>query len=312
MARCDRTREFLLTVNSLQNRVAPRHNFAGDNHQRLRERHSQFSERASAIARDIHGTAEKLEKLGALAKRKTLFDDRPVEINELTQIIKRDIAGLNGQIASLQQQMRNDASSSTNSKQAFEHSSNVVVSLQSRLATASMAFKDVLEVRTENMRVSRDRRQQLVGAQDDQSQRNQGYNESPLYATDRRPPNSQNHYDNGYNTGGESVAIDMPVQQLDLVERQDEYVEGRATAIESIESTIAELGGIFQQLAHMVAEQRDTVQRIEANVDDMSANISGAQRELLKLYANVTSNRWLMLKIFIVLVVFFLLFVTVM
>jgi syntaxin 5 len=38
-------------------------------------------------------------------------------------------------------------------------------------------------------------------------------------------------------------------------------LEGRATAIESIESTIAELGNIFQQLAHMVAEQRDTVQR---------------------------------------------------
>ncbi|KAI8055222.1 snare protein SED5/Syntaxin 5 [Syncephalis plumigaleata] len=308
MARCDRTREFLLTVNSLQNRVAPRHNFAGDNNQRLRERHSQFSQRASTIARDIHATAAKLEKLGALAKRKTLFDDRPVEINELTQVIKRDIASLNGQIASLQQQMKNDAQSSSGDKQALEHSSNVVVSLQSRLANTSMTFKDVLEVRTENMRVSRDRRQQLVGVQDDSNTMNQGYRESPLYTTDRRPPNSHE----GYGNQSESIAIDMPMQQLDVVERQDEYLEGRATAIESIESTIAELGSIFQQLAHMVAEQRDTVQRIEANVDDMSANISGAQRELLKLYANVTSNRWLMLKIFIVLVVFFLLFVTVM
>lgn len=38
-------------------------------------------------------------------------------------------------------------------------------------------------------------------------------------------------------------------------------MESRSSAIESIEATIAELGGIFQQLAHMVAEQRDTVQR---------------------------------------------------
>lgn len=49
-------------------------------------------------------------------------------------------------------------------------------------------------------------------------------------------------------------------QQLVLAE-QDRYIESRSTAIESIESTIAELGSIFQQLATMVAEQRETVQR---------------------------------------------------
>jgi hypothetical protein len=32
--------------------------------------------------------------------------------------------------------------------------------------------------------------------------------------------------------------------------------------------------------------------------------VSGAQRELLKYYASVTSNRWLMLKIFGVLIIF--------
>lgn len=35
------------------------------------------------------------------------------------------------------------------SKQANEHTSNVVVSLQSKLADTSMNFKDVLEIRTE-------------------------------------------------------------------------------------------------------------------------------------------------------------------
>ena len=33
-------------------------------------------------------------------------------------------------------------------------------------------------------------------------------------------------------------------------------------------------------------------------------NVSGAQRELLKYYASITSNRWLMLKIFGVLIIF--------
>lgn len=85
---------------------------------------------------------------------------------------------------------------------------------------------------------------------------------------------------------------------------QDSYIQSRTTAIESIESTIAELGQIFTQLANMVAEQRETVQRIDADTLDIASNIGGAQRELLKYYASISSNRWLMLKIFGVLIVF--------
>ena len=85
---------------------------------------------------------------------------------------------------------------------------------------------------------------------------------------------------------------------------QDSYIQTRSTAIESIESTIAELGQIFTQLAQMVAEQRETVQRIDADTVDIASNVSGAQRELLKYYASISSNRWLMLKVFGVLIVF--------
>ena len=38
-----------------------------------------------------------------VAKRKSLFDDKPVEIQELTYIIKQDIGSLNKQIAQLQE-----------------------------------------------------------------------------------------------------------------------------------------------------------------------------------------------------------------
>ena len=89
-----------------------------------------------------------------------------------------------------------------------------------------------------------------------------------------------------------------------LTSLQDSYIQQRSTAIESIESTIAELGLIFTQLATMVAEQRETVQRIDADTMDIASNVSGAQRELLKYYASISSNRWLMLKIFGVLIVF--------
>lgn len=53
-------------------------------------------------------------------------------------------------------------------------------------------------------------------------------------------------------------------------QQQDQYLGQRATAIESIESTIQELGQIFTQLATMVAQQGETVQRIDADTSDIS------------------------------------------
>ena len=112
--------------------------------------------------------------LFTVAKRKTLFDDRPVEISvrldcylifqvnlhdwvstpqELTFIIKQDIAHINKQIASLQsyvkQRNAQGSSKSAEGKQIDEHNHNVVMLLQSKLANTSMNFKDVLEVRTQ-------------------------------------------------------------------------------------------------------------------------------------------------------------------
>lgn len=67
---------------------------------------------------------------------------------ELTYIIKQDIAGLNQQIAALQSFTKHNLSSANGAKQVTEHNNNVVMMLQSKLADTSIGFKDVLEIRT--------------------------------------------------------------------------------------------------------------------------------------------------------------------
>lgn len=49
--------------------------------------------------------------------------------------------------------------------------------------------------------------------------------------------------------------------------------------------------------------------RIDANVEDTQLNVEGAHMEILKYFQSVSSNRWLMIKIFLVLVIFFIIFV---
>ena len=79
--------------------------------------------------------------------------------------------------------------------------------------------------------------------------------------------------------------------------------------MQSIESTIVELGGIFQQLALMVKEQEEVVHRIDGNIEDAEMNVEAAHTELLKYFRTVTSNRWLMIKVFALLIFFFVIFV---
>ena len=95
-----------------------------------------------------------------MAKRKTLFDDKSTEISELIYVIKHDIAELNDDIGKLQafvKQRRNNSHIVKGKKgsELNEHSDNVVVLLQSKLANASMGFKEVLEIRTQVRRSRR-------------------------------------------------------------------------------------------------------------------------------------------------------------
>ncbi|KAI9140508.1 t-SNARE [Paraphysoderma sedebokerense] len=277
---------------------------------------SEFAMMAGKIAREIQATTAKLEKLGMLAKRKSLFDDRPVEITELTAVIKQDIQNLNRQIAALQNYVKSQ--NTAKNKQAEEHNGSVLVSLQSSLANTSKSFADVLEVRTANMKAQKDRRDQFSVANIPSPS---PMSNSPLlnYSPKSQAPQQQQPFvppsqSTASPNSNSFVSIDMSTgqmsqQQVMMIDQQNQYIDSRSNAIESIESTIAELGQIFQQLGQLVAQQREQVMRIDANVEDIETNISGAQRELLKYYNNISSNRWLMLKVFAVVIVFYMIFV---
>lgn len=299
---------------------------------------SEFSLRASAIAKEIGETTAMLQRLAVLAKRKTLFDDRPVEITELTYVIKQKVSKINDSIAGLQRFVKSSSKanawgSNKGDSQINEHSKNVVVLLQGQLTEVTSGFADVLETRTKNIQASKSRTEQFISSSTSAAVSRDSpshlISNSPLYGPGRAlspavhsdTASSSSYAANPYAmsetesepvTGQDFLALPQQEQNLALLEEQQStYSSQRSQAVEAIESTIQELGGIFSQLAQMVSEQRDTVQRIDANTEDIALNVSGAQRELLKYYARISSNRWLVIKSFAVIIFFFLLWVIV-
>ncbi|PLN82502.1 t-SNARE [Aspergillus taichungensis] len=285
------------------------------------KRRSEFARRAVEIGRGITGTTAKLQRLAELAKRKTLFDDRPVEISELTYVIKHDLASLNQHIASLQAftQSQHPKASRSKADQEGEHNDNVVVMLQGKLADVGANFKEVLEVRTKNIQASRSRTENFVSSVSSKSQSalDTQRSDSPLYNTSgRRTPQPGGASDlltlepsNPSPLGRPNMHSDQQLLVMEEAQTNNTYIQARGEAIDAIERTISELGGIFGQLAQMVSEQSEMIQRIDANTDDVVDNVQGAQRELMKYWGRVQGNRWLIAKMFGVLMIFFLLWV---
>ncbi|RKO96821.1 hypothetical protein CXG81DRAFT_8490 [Caulochytrium protostelioides] len=313
---------------------------------------SEFSRTAAVISQNIQATVDKLQRLAALARRRTLFDDKPMEINELIYTIKQDIAKINGHITQLGQvQQRGSglippdpsgrdrqasASRGAPHRQIQEHSTQVIASLQGKLALTSNQFKNVLEIRTQNLKDQKSRREQYGfggrpgglggsggpgGGMSDSGMGASGpslldaagtaqflrpQTDSPLYRPSPKPSDGALP-----GAGGSGGAIEQLQLQLGH-DASMSYLESRGQAIESIESTIAELGQIYQHFTQLLAGQRDMVSRIDDNVMEMETNVIGAHNQLLRHYQSLTSNRWLMLKVFGVLIVFFLLAILVM
>lgn len=258
----------------------------------------------------------------AVARKKAIFDDRPVEINELTFVIKQDLARLNTQISNLQAVTQREHTSQPNSQdQEGQHNKNVVLLLQNKVADVAANFKDTLEIRTKNIQASRERTANFTSSVSARSsQFDSSRSESPLYQTGAgKSKASQSSQNDLLTLEPSSSSTLLPLhngpqseQQLLLMEEAnagDQYIQGRGQAIETIERTINELGSIFGQLAGMVAEQGEMLQRIDANTEDVVDNVQGAQRELLKYWSRVQGNRWLVAKMFGVLMIFFLLWV---
>lgn len=308
----DRSNEFANAIRSLQGRNIQRAvNVRDPRKAKQLQSYSEFMMIAKHIGKNIASTYTKLEKLTMLAKRKTLFDDRPAEIQELTYIIKGDLNSLNQQIARLQDVSKSQRKSTTG-KHLLSHSSNMVVALQAKLANMSSDFKQVLEVRTENLKQQKTRRDQFSQGPISSSlppSTMRGSTQGSLLLQEQQDQISIDMNSPGGSSAERAPLLQQQQQQLVLYDESDSYVQERAETMQNIESTIVELGGIFQQLAHMVKEQEEMVERIDTNLQDVEMNVEAAHGEILKYFQSVTKNRWLMIKIFGILILFFIFFV---
>ncbi|KAE9414339.1 hypothetical protein Angca_007797 [Angiostrongylus cantonensis] len=306
----DRTAEFKTTCKSLQMKGQP-NGFVFPTRKEILNDSVQFNQLANVhwVIIGIPSTSMSLICLetGRWIVFISIYHLRFGTVAQTAKVIKEDITGLNKQIAALQEFSRRRGGTRN---QGTGHSQLVVVGLQSKLASVSKDFQCVLEISTENLKHQKIRREKFSHAEPvplSLPSSSSGSNVRSRLLDD----------DNQHGVPrGSSVTLDMNAmeqirvqQQMTLTDESNAYAQARSTAMETIEGSISELGQIFSQLANLVSEQGEMITRIDSNVEDVAINIDAAHTELVKYFHTISKNRWLMIKVFGVLMVFFIVFV---
>lgn len=108
-------------------------------------------------------------------------------------------------------------------------------------------------------------------------------------------------------------ALLMQHHQNPMHDMSATYMNEQNSEIRAIEATLAQLGGVFEQLTRLISQQAEQVERIDTYVDEAEHNVSAGQRELVKYLKYLSSGQSLALKLIglltIVAVVFIFLFV---
>ncbi|PON69042.1 t-SNARE [Parasponia andersonii] len=286
---------------------------------------SEFNKKASRIGLGIHETSQKIARLAQLSKRSSMFDDPIVEIQELTVLIKNDITALNVALTDLQTIQNMEIADGNYSQDKIVHSTAVCDDLKGKLMGATKQLQDVLTARTENIKAHENRRQMFsTNTSGENPFRNQAktVNEPLPWSSSSNAPGSSQPLalpSNGAQVSNQlrrRLAVDNPPsQQMEMsmlqqvVPRQENYAQSRTVALQNVESTISELSGIFTHLATMVAQQGELAIRIDDNMEESLVNVEGARSALVRHLNQISSNRWLLIKIFAILIFFLFVFI---
>lgn len=237
---------------------------------------------SAEIGGEIHLSSLKVQELRKMSRKKGLFDDKTNEIQALTAEVSRDMQTLQKKIEVLEAESR--GTGPNRSVQA--HSSNMVSTLKTRLMEVGKDFKDALEDRTKSLEQQDKRRQ--------------------LYATDRPGPGNPFQKNS---PAPRSVGNSDDLEGGGGMSAQTQYQNNRVDAVQSVQRTIGELAQMFQKMASMVTEQEEMIQRIDHDLDDTLDNVNNAQDNLLKYFKHISSNRGLIIKVFLILIFFVVFFV---
>lgn len=195
-----------------------------------------------------------------------------------------------------------------NKSQLVEHNITVVEQLKTSLRDKTYELKEVLQTRHDNLEEAQGRKDIYgknklpeLGKPIKYTTSKRSYAESPNDNLPR-PHSTRTTPTPTEISPNQGLALSSPLTL-------PTYAQQRAVAIQNIEKQMNEVASLFTRLSNVTAMQGEQIQRIDDNLAEAQLNVDNGYNKLLNVADSVFSNKSLVFKLFLVLIVFILLFV---
>ncbi|CAD8116569.1 unnamed protein product [Paramecium sonneborni] len=231
-----------------------------------KEQPNQFLLTAKLAKEKVDTANERLQEFHTTSQSTGLFNDQDYKLNTILSQVKDDISQIHIHLNSLKTQLNNDLHQSI-----FDF-------VQQKAMKTSDSFKKLLQSHTLRIKQQEEKRNRLNGDRLIKRNFNQKYQK--LNETDEETDH-------------------QTIQMFDQKQNEEKLV-----SMQKIESMLNEIAGVFQRVGVMVKLQETMIERIDKYTDEASLNVSKGRKELQESHKKISSNRGLILKVFLILFIF--------
>ncbi|CAD8085856.1 unnamed protein product [Paramecium primaurelia] len=234
-----------------------------------REQPNQFLLTAKLAKEKVDTANERLQEFHTTSQSTGLFNDQDYKLNTLLSQVKDDISQIHIHLNQLKTQLNNDLHQSI-----FDF-------VQQKALKTSDQFKKLLQSHTQRIKQQEEKRNRLNGERDRVIKR-VGFNQK--YQKLNETEEETNH------------------QTIQMFEQKQN--EEKLVSMQKIESMLNDIAGVFQRVGTMVRLQETMIERIDKYTDEAQINVSKGRKELQESHKRISSNRGLILKVFLILFIF--------
>jgi len=315
----DRTDEFLETckvykMSNNSNKIINNNDTTNNNgslSQKIIDTSAKIHENANDITLQMNESKIKIKQLLQLSRTTSNFRDNRAKIHELMADLKGEIqTSIKNQIHALEIETQNLFKHKKDN--CSEHHMTLIDVIKLRHTNLVKSLINAMQITTQCLSKQKRERDQLgsIRAKPRRARNRyggivKGRQHPSLQRMRNRRRKQQNsdeemhllNDDGNFNSNNAMYAQDTQMQQID-----------RAEDALKIEQELREIGSMLSQLGELVAEQEHTILNINTNIEDANDQMEDGIAQLQKYLARLSGNRWLMIKIFAILIFFAILF----
>ena len=235
-----------------------------------------------------------INQLSSISKKSSSFNNSHIKLSNPIMDIKKSLMDIETEISDIKSKELSNNKINKFTKLLLQNSIDI---LNSKVSDLSMKFKKLLELQAAKISEVEERRRILTPTA--KNNINNSFNE---FATDFSSNNNYNE---------EDVLLEVKDQQQTFAQKESQYYQNRLKEVQLIEKTMSEISGMMNRLSQMTYEHSFLIENISRNTDIALDHVEKGEKEVKKILETVKNNRWLLIRIFMIIIcvsVFYIIF----